>query len=82
MKIAEDIIDSPKSRYDKLFYRESFDKNEPIKKLEFKIQPLGKLIVFCKFQICAQLFMKLSFEGVYRLWKGQKSKVVVKKGQK
>ena len=26
--------------------------------------------------------MKLSFEGVYRLWKGQNSKVVVEKGQK
>ena len=37
MKIAEDIIDSPKSRYDKLFYRESFDKNEPIKKFKFEI---------------------------------------------
>ena len=37
MKIAEDIIDSPKSRYDKLFYRERFDKNEPIKKFRFEI---------------------------------------------
>lgn len=43
MKIAEDIIDSPKSRYVKLFYRKSFDKNEPIKRLNLKFDPWAVL---------------------------------------
>lgn len=63
MKIAEDIIDSPKSRYVKLFYRKSFDKNEPIKRLNLKFDPWAvlfsanfKLVLSCSWNLVLRVF--------------------------